>query len=247
MEIHVLRCTNGIFASNLLHWDKTSRNTSEFLNQKHGGDSMRRLFLPFTFPAPCRPPAIKTPPRPVPGGPLISWSENASCSRIPSRASLASFAPRWWATTCCRLPLRPWTAPLSCSLQILKLSELLLWILCVMPLICSSYSNFAPPSPSISSWWQRNWETFTHTLVLQDSLKPWWRRVSPRRSTYILIVGLDYCVMCFAYALHVHHPGQNLVSVFRLYAKPNELVIEIVFHYYNTPSCHKISLFIRPF
>jgi len=41
----------------------------------------------------------------------------------PTRASRASLLPRQWATTRCRLSLRPCTAPLSCSLQpLLKLS-----------------------------------------------------------------------------------------------------------------------------
>jgi len=68
-------------------------------------------------PWPARPPAIETPPRPVPAGPLISWPKNASCSRIPLGASCASLPPQRWATTSCRLSLRPCTAPLSCSLQ----------------------------------------------------------------------------------------------------------------------------------
>ena len=53
-------------------------------------------------------------------------------------------------------------------------------------------------------------------------------RVSPRRSMYLLIVGSDYCVMRFAYALHMRH--QNLL-LFCLYTEPFELIIEIVFHY----------------
>jgi len=31
---------------------------------------------------PCRPPAIETPPRPVPAEPFIPWPNNASCSRL---------------------------------------------------------------------------------------------------------------------------------------------------------------------
>ena len=71
------------------------------------------------------PPAIETPPHPVPHGPLISWFKNASCSRIPPQASYAPL-PLWrWATTCCRLSLHPCIAPPSCSLQhLLKLSLL---------------------------------------------------------------------------------------------------------------------------
>jgi len=74
---------------------------------------------------PSRPPAIETPPRPVPAGPLISWPKNASCSRIPPRASRASLSPRRWAMPRHRLSLCLCTAPLSCSLQhLLKLSLL---------------------------------------------------------------------------------------------------------------------------
>jgi len=36
-------------------------------------------------------------------------------------------------------------------------------------LVCSSFSGIAPHSPFFSSWWQRNFELFTHTLVLQSS------------------------------------------------------------------------------
>jgi len=74
---------------------------------------------------PYRPSAIETTPRQVPVGPLITWPKNASCSRILPRASRASLPLRRWATTCCRLLLRPCPAPLSFSLQLLlKLSLL---------------------------------------------------------------------------------------------------------------------------
>ena len=62
---------------------------------------------------------------------------------------------------------------------------------------------------------------------------------------YLLIVGSDYCVMRFAYALHMRR--QNLVPLSRLYAKPFELAIEIVFHHSPTPPYHKINLLKRPF
>jgi len=80
---------------------------------------------PFLAPWSSRPPAIETPSRPVPPGPLISWPKNASCSRIQPRASRASISPQRYATTRYRLSLRPCTAPPSCSLQpLLKLSLL---------------------------------------------------------------------------------------------------------------------------
>jgi len=71
------------------------------------------------------------------------------------------------------------------------------------------------------------------------------RRVSPRRPMYLLTVGSHYCVMRFAYVLHMSR--QNLVLVSFLYTEPFELVIEIVFHYCTTPSCHNINLFKHPF
>ena len=46
---------------------------------------------------------------------------------------------------------------------------LVLCLLCVTPLVCSSYSSFAPSSPFFSSWWKKYCELFTHTLVLQCS------------------------------------------------------------------------------
>ena len=44
-----------------------------------------------------------------------------------------------------------------------------LCLLCVTPLVCSSLSGFAPSSPFFSSWWQKDCELITHTLVLQCS------------------------------------------------------------------------------
>jgi len=46
---------------------------------------------------------------------------------------------------------------------------LVLYLLCVTPLVCSSYSSFAPSSPFFSSWWQKDCELFTYALVLQCS------------------------------------------------------------------------------
>jgi len=51
--------------------------------------------------------------------------------------------------------------------------------------------------------------------------------------------------MRFACALHTRR--QNLVLLSCLYTEPFDLVMEIVFHYYTTPSCHKINLSKRPF
>ena len=71
------------------------------------------------------------------------------------------------------------------------------------------------------------------------------RRVSPRQPMYLQIVVSDYCVMRFAYALHMRR--QNLVPFSCLYTEPFELVLEIVFHYCTTHPCHKINLLKRPF
>jgi len=46
---------------------------------------------------------------------------------------------------------------------------LVLYLLCVSPLVCPSYFRFATSSPFSSSWWQKDCELFTHTLVLRCS------------------------------------------------------------------------------
>ena len=48
--------------------------------------------------------------------------------------------------------------------------KVVLCLLCVTPLFCSSYSSFAPSSPFFSSWWQKDFVVFTSTLVLECSL-----------------------------------------------------------------------------
>jgi len=62
---------------------------------------------------------------------------------------------------------------------------------------------------------------------------------------YLLIAGSHYCVMRFAYALHMLR--QNLILFPCLYIEPLELVIAIIFHYCTTPPCRKMNLFKRPF
>ena len=62
-----------------------------------------------------------------------------------------------------------------------------------------------------------------------------------------LIVESHYCVMHFAYALHMRCGRQNLVPFPCLYIESFGLVIEIIFHYYTTPPCTKIDLFKRSF
>jgi len=51
------------------------------------------------------------------------------------------------------------------------------------------------------------------------------RRISPRRTMYLLIVGLHYCVMRFAYALHMRQ--QNFFPFPCVYIELFELVIEV--------------------
>ena len=87
-------------------------------------ESFHTIPLPCALAFPPGAPAIETPPRSVPAGPLISWPRNASCSWIPLRASRASLPPRR-SMSRHRFSLCPCTAPLSCSLQpLLKLSLL---------------------------------------------------------------------------------------------------------------------------
>ena len=62
---------------------------------------------------------------------------------------------------------------------------------------------------------------------------------------YLLTVGSHYCVMRFAYALHMRR--QNLVLSPCLYTEPFELAVEIVFYYCTKPPCNKINLIKRAF
>ena len=117
----------------------------------------------------------------------------------------------------------------------------MLCLLCVTPLVCSSYSSFAPSSSFIISWWQI--VSYLHIHLFFNVLHRR-RRISPRRPMYLLIVGSHYCVIRFAYALHMRQ--QNLVPFPCLYIEFFELVIEVIFHYFTTPPCHKINLFKRP-
>ena len=62
---------------------------------------------------------------------------------------------------------------------------------------------------------------------------------------YLLIVGSHYCVMRFAYTLHMCQ--KNFVLFPCLQIEFFELVIKVIFHYCTTPPCLKIDLFKRPF
>jgi len=104
IRFHIYEYAEWMFASNLSHRDGKPKYMSKFWT-KHGGDGKRWPLTPFPFlaPWPSYPPAIEIPPRPVPAGPLISWPKNASCCRIPPRASRAFLPPRRWAMTRHRL------------------------------------------------------------------------------------------------------------------------------------------------
>jgi len=65
------------------------------------------------------------------------------------------------------------------------------------------------------------------------------RSISPWRPMYLQMVGSDYGVMRFAYVLHMRR--QNRVPLSCWYAKPVELVLEIVVHY-CFPLLHHASL-----
>jgi len=104
---------------------------------------------------------------------------------------------------------------------------LVLCLLCVTQLVCLSYSSFAPSSPFLSSWWQK-YVSYLHLHLFSNFLHRRCR-VSPRRPMYLLIVGSHYCVMRFAYELHMRQ--QNLVPFPCLYIELFERVIEFIFHY----------------
>jgi len=118
-------------------------------------------------------------------------------------------------------------------------------LLCVMPLVCSSYSSFATSSPFFnSSADDKKILSYLHIHLFSNVLHRR-RRVSPKRPMYLLIVGSHYCIMCFAYMLHIRRQNPFLFPC--LYIEHFKLVIEIIFHYCTTPPCHTINLFKRPF
>ena len=119
----------------------------------------------------------------------------------------------------------------------------MLCLLCVTPLVCSSYSSFARLHLS-SAADDKKIVSYLHTHLFSNVLHRR-RRISPRRPMYFLIVESHYCVMRFAYALHRRR--QNFVLLSCLYIEPFELIIEIIFHYCTMPSCHKVDLFKRLF
>ena len=89
IRIHSFKYPQCLFAILLSHRDRKPKYASKFWT-KHGGNGKRWPLIPFPFlaPWPSRPPAIETPPRPVPARPLISWPKNASCP-TPSKPRLS--------------------------------------------------------------------------------------------------------------------------------------------------------------
>jgi len=145
------------------------------------------------------------------------------------------------------------------SWQYQQYSTILIFVLsllCVTPLVCSSYSSFAPFSwssfwvsfkqdylsasfsPFFSSWWQKDCKLFTHTLVLQCSSST----SSCQPQTTHVFADSKIALLCHALSYALHMRRQNLVLFLCLYIEPFELVIEIIFHYCTTPPCLKINL-----
>ena len=81
-----------------------------------------------------------------------------------------------------------------------------LCILSVTPLICSSYSSFAPPSPFFSSWWRRDWKSSTDTFDL------WGSPSTSSRQPPTTYVFADSRIRLLCHALHiciVHVPPES--------------------------------------
>jgi len=130
-KVHVYENIERIFANNLRYRDRKPKYRNKFSKIFIASDGKRWPLPPSPFPAPwpCCPPAIEMLPRHVLAGPLNSWPKNASCFHFSSPASRTPLPPQRWATTCCRLPIYPCTASLSCSLQ----QVLKLWLLSFEP------------------------------------------------------------------------------------------------------------------
>ena len=100
---------------------------------------------------------------------------------------------------------------------------LVLCLLCVMPLVCTSIQALPCLRLSSAADDQRI-VSYLHTHLFSIVLHRR-RRVSPRRPMYLLKVGSHYYVMRFAYALHVHR--QNLAILSCLHTEPFELDTEM--------------------
>jgi len=131
IRIHACEYIERIFASSLPYRDRKQKYLSKFY-KKHGGDGKRWPLTP--FPLPCALalsfPSHQDAPTPSPCWALhfITQERLMFSNPTPSELRLspaATMSDMLSALTCCRLSLRPCTAPLSCSLQpLLKLLPL---------------------------------------------------------------------------------------------------------------------------
>jgi len=153
----------------------------------------------------------------------FTFSSSAFAFLIATNSSFNSlFASAIWSLSPQRFHY--YFFPSIFSWQYQKYSTILilvLCLLCVTPLVCSTYSSFAPSSPFFSSWWKKDCD-YLHMNLFSIVLHRR-RRVSTRRPMYLLIVGSHYCVVRFAYVLHTRQ--QNLVPFPCLYIELFELVI----------------------
>ena len=120
---------------------------------------------------------------------------------------------------------------------------------CVVPSVCNAVGllillKLCPVFTFLQQLMTKKIVSYLHIHLFSNVLHRR-RRISPKRPMYLVIVGSHYCVMSFAYALHIC--PHNLIPFPCLYIEFFELVIEVIFHYCTTPPCHKIDLFKRPF
>ena len=115
------------------------------------------------------------------------------------------------------------TAPLSrrraamMTWQYQKYSTILilvLCLLCVTPLVCSSYSSFAPSSPQVffSSWWQEDYDLFTHTLRLVLPCSPSTSLRQPQTTRWHVLWFADSRITLRCHALRIcvaHAPSES--------------------------------------
>jgi len=78
---------------------------------------------------------------------------------------------------------------------------LLLCLLCVTLLVCSSYLSFAPPSSFFNCWWHRNWEWFSYKVAL------WGSPLMSSRQSQMIHVLVDSIIRspCHAPWIYVAH------------------------------------------
>jgi len=105
-----------------------------------------------------------------------SWVLDHLCSNLSQSFHLC------WITEIRSLNLCVCFTFSSSAFTFQKYSTILILVLCLLgitPLVCSSYSSFAPSSPFFSSWWQKI-VSYLHIHLFSNVLNPR-RRVSPKR------------------------------------------------------------------